>query len=92
MPKNILADNYINKSFQLKDLSDLGLEEILQYYNDDDIMIKDNLSDIYYYKYDYNLTHGKKYKYSKNFLKKYKDKSDIRIIKKNFKKEYLIII
>ena len=79
---DILADNNINKSFKLKDLSNLDLEEILQYYNDDDLTIKDNLSDIYYYKYYYNLTNGKEGKFSKDFIKKYNDKSDIRLIKK----------
>ena len=80
MKNNILVDNGINKSFQLKNLSELTLEEILQYYNDADLKLKDNLSDIYYHKYYYNLTNGKDSKYSKDFIKKYKDKSDIRLI------------
>ncbi len=86
--KGINQKEYIinlNEKYKLKDISNLNLEEILKYYNDDSSEKQDNLADIYYYIYHYNNSENKSGKYSKNFEKKYKG-ANIRAKKNAFKK------
>ena len=78
-------DKYKSRKFNLKDLSKCNLEEILEYYKDKN-KYGYSYSDIYYYKYTLNKNNNVKGEYTENFLKKYKNKSDLRNEKKKFKR------
>ena len=74
--------NICNSKFQLKDLSNIDLKEILNYYkneenNDDDT----DLDNIYYYIYYYNKNNKEKGDFSDNFLEKNKNQN-MKICKK----------
>ena len=66
-------------------MSNVNLDEILDYYNGENIK-GDNLYDIYFYLYHLKKSENKSGQYSTNFINKYKNKKNIRNIKKKFKK------
>ena len=82
---SIFTDSQNNNKFIVKDLSKLSLEEIIDYYNDNQTT-GDNLGDIYYYIYHFNKSNNKEGKYSDNFLKGINNSNDVRKKKKLFKK------
>ena len=74
------------KKYTYKNLLNLDLNEILNYYDDESINSKDNLSDIYLYKYYYKKSGNKEGKFSDNFKKKYEKNLNYKNIKNLFKK------
>ena len=87
----VFTDSQNNKKFILKDLSKLSLNEIIDYYRDNQTT-GDNLGDIYYYIYHYNKSNKKEGKYTDNFLKGIKNSNDARKKRNYLKKELRIII
>ena len=71
---DILNDSLYNKKYELKDLSNLNLNDIMQYYkNEDNSEDETDLADIYYYLFYYNKNNKIKGQYSEDFLEKHKD-------------------
>ena len=64
----------------------MELDEILDYYNEEENSSADNLSDIYDYIYHYEISNNSRGLYSNNFIQKFKDSKNLRNIKKLFKK------
>ena len=59
----------------------------MEYYDDEEEDVKDNLADIYFYKFHFNSSGNKEGKYSDNFKNKYKRLKNYKQIKNLFRKK-----
>ena len=79
--ENELNNNIIEK-YEFKNLNNYKLDDILKFYSYEEGN-SDNLADIYYYKFNYQLSGNRYGKYTESFIKK--NNNNLRLKKKQFK-------